>query len=127
MRSTQNKNNGRPFVLSPALVTHKINIMKHTLIIVAISLVITSCGNNTSTDNNTTTDSTVITNPVDSIKPLLNDSVPDGNGSSSSDFNKGNTSPAGSTGVIDSSSAKSADSMGIKKVKDKKAKKDSAQ
>ena len=101
--------------------------MKHILIIAAISLAIASCGNGTSTDNNTTADSTAITNPVDSIKPLPNDSVPDGNSSSSSDFNKGSTSPAGSTGVIDSSSTKSADSMGIKKVKDKKAKKDSVQ
>jgi hypothetical protein len=101
--------------------------MKNKLVIV-ITLVIASCGNNTATDNNTTTtDSALVTTPNagDTIKPLLNDSVADGNSSSSSDFNKGNTSPAGSTGVIGSTRAKSADSMGIKKVKDKKAKKDS--
>lgn len=97
--------------------------MKHTLIMAAISLAIASCGSNTSTDSITTDSVTIKTG--DTVKPLLHDAVPDGNSSSSSEFSKGNTSPAGSTGVIDSSRAKSADSMGIKKVKDKKARRDS--
>jgi outer membrane murein-binding lipoprotein Lpp len=99
--------------------------MKNSLIIAVISLMIASCSSNIST-NSTSTDSSTVTNKVDTIKPVLNDTVPDGNSSSSSEFNKGGTSPAGSTGgVNDSSNAKSADSMAVKKVKDKKAKKDS--
>ena len=99
--------------------------MKHTLIMAAINLAIASCGNNTSTDS-ITTDS-VTSNTGNTVKPVLHDTIPHGNSSSSSEFSKGNTSPAGSTGVIDSSRAKSPDSMGIKKVNDKKARRDSTQ
>ena len=95
--------------------------MKYLFIVVTAICVLASC-NNTAIDNSNIADSVQI---ADSTNSMHTDSIPDGNSSSSSEFNKGNSSPAGSTGVIDSAAVKSSDSMSLKKVKNKKTAKDS--
>jgi hypothetical protein len=95
--------------------------MKHLCIMAIACCVFTAC-NNTATHNTNTTDSVQMTDTISGN--MHTDSIPDGNSSSSSDFNKGSSSPAGSTGV-DSAVVKSSDSMSLRKVQDKKTAKDS--
>ena len=94
--------------------------MKRLLLISAIALTIASCDNNSSTDSKGTSDSAIV--PVDTLKDIHEDTAAGFGNSSSSKFSKGSSSP---TDKIDTGMALHTDSMNIKKVKAKKATKDS--
>lgn len=66
-----------------------------TLMIIFIAMIFLSCNNG----------STGTINDSDTLQKLNSDSVPDGKSSSPSEFNKGNSSPPGSTGGVDSTAA----------------------
>lgn len=68
--------------------------MKYALTLV-LATAIASCGNNQGNNNSTSN--------ADSVN-VNTDTIPTGNSSSSSEFNKGNSSPTGSTGGLDSTS-----------------------
>ncbi len=78
--------------------------MKYTLPIVALAWAITSCGNNDSEKNNSV--NTLDSSTTDSVKNAISDSLPGEKSSSTSEFSKSATSPAGSTGVVDTSGKK---------------------
>ena len=94
--------------------------MKKLLIILASGLIMASCGDNASTDSKGTSDTAMV--PVDTLKDIHEDTAIGLKNSSSSEFSKGSSSP---TDKIDTGKTVNADSMNIKKVKAKKASKDS--
>lgn len=66
-----------------------------TLLAIIIALIFLSCNDQ---QPGTITDS-------DTLQKINSDSIPTGNSSSPSEFNKGNSSPPGSTGGVDSTAA----------------------
>ena len=66
-----------------------------TLLVLITAIIFFSCSDNNSGQENVT----------DYLQKINSDSVPTGNSSSPSDFNKGSSSPPGSTGGVDSTAA----------------------